>query len=148
MSLSLVRLDNARSVLAAACLLGGMDELCVYAYEFCRQSITLQTIEEWLQFVSKVICTSDGSPCAEVPMTVFGQYAWKLRGDVFHFLVDTLPKALGISPSVAECGSSEGRSGRDTLLQIFSSVPFDMFKAAVESSAFEIGRSLRQPSVQ
>ncbi|KAI6117741.1 hypothetical protein EDD16DRAFT_999590, partial [Pisolithus croceorrhizus] len=51
-----------------------------------------------------------------------------------------LPNALEVnSPAISESGSSQGRSGRGTLLQIFSLVPFDMFKAAVESPAFQIG---------
>ncbi|KAI6162526.1 hypothetical protein EDD17DRAFT_1575648 [Pisolithus thermaeus] len=140
-SLNLIRPENSRGVLAAGCLLGGMDDLCAYAYESCRQSINLETIHEWLEFVDN-IPGSDGSfsPEQQTLTPVFGQYARKLRDDVFHFLVDTLPNALEVnSPAISESGSSQGRSGRGTLLQIFSLVPFDMFKAAVESPAFQIG---------
>ncbi|KAI6005476.1 hypothetical protein EDD15DRAFT_2425249, partial [Pisolithus albus] len=140
-SINLIRPDNSRSVLAAGCLLGGMDDLCAYAYESCRQSINLKTIHEWLEFVD-TIPSSDGSfsPEQQTLTTVFGQYARKLRDDVFHFLVDTLPNVLEVnSPAISESGSSQGRSGRETLLQIFALVPFDMFKAAVESPAFQIG---------
>ncbi|KAI6103553.1 hypothetical protein F5141DRAFT_1131287 [Pisolithus sp. B1] len=132
-SLNLIRPENSRGVLAAGCLLGGMDDLCAYAYESCRQSINLETIHEWLEFVDN-IPGSDGSfsPEQQTLTPVFGQYARKLRDDVFHFLVDTLPNALEVnSPAISESGSSQG--------QIFSLVPFDMFKAAVESPAFQIG---------
>ncbi|KAI6150298.1 hypothetical protein BKA82DRAFT_4113983 [Pisolithus tinctorius] len=140
-SIDLIRPDNSRGVLAAGCLLGGMDDLCVYAYESCRQSINVETIHEWLEFVDN-IPGSDGSldPEQQTLTSVFGQYARRLRDDVFHFLVDTLPNVLEVNSSaVSESGSSQGRSGRETLLQIFSLVPFDMFKAAVESPAFQIG---------
>ena len=39
---------NARATLASACLLGGMDDLCGKAYNICRESIRVDTIEEWL----------------------------------------------------------------------------------------------------
>lgn len=139
-SISLVRPDNARGVLAAGCLLGGMEDLCEYTYDTCRQSINLDTINEWLAFVDS-IPGSDGSLSPEQTFTsVFGQYARRLRDDVFHYLVATLPNILGVNPSVvSESGPPQGKAGRETLLQIFSLVPFDMFKAAVESPAFEIG---------
>ena len=142
-SARLVRPDNARSVLAAGCLLGGMDDLCEYTYDTCRQSINLDTINDWLSFIDG-IPGSDGSLSPEQTLTsVFGQYARRLRDDVFHFLVATLPNLLGVNPSaVSESGLSQGKAGRETMLQIFSLVPFDMFKAAVESPDFEIGKSL------
>ncbi|KIJ68937.1 hypothetical protein HYDPIDRAFT_105469 [Hydnomerulius pinastri MD-312] len=140
-SISLIRPENARGVLAAGCLLGGMEDLCGYAYEACRRSISVETITEWLEFIDSIPLSSDGSLTPEQPLTpVFGQYARRLREDVFHFLVVALPNALEVySPAVSESGSSQGHAGRDTLLQIFSLVPFDMFKAAVESPTFQIG---------
>ncbi|KAH7922828.1 hypothetical protein BV22DRAFT_1016567 [Leucogyrophana mollusca] len=139
-SLSLIRPENARGVLAAGCLLGGMDDLCGYSYEACRQSINVETITEWLEFIDTIPSSSDGSPNL-IPMTsVFGQYAQRLRDDVFHFLVVTLPTVLEVhSPVSSESGPSQGPSGRDTLLRVFSLVPFDLFKAAVESPTFQIG---------
>lgn len=137
-SLSLIRPDNARGVLAAGCLLGGMDELCGYAYDACRQSINVETINEWLEFIDSIPSSPDGSLTPELSLTsVFGHFAQRLRDDVFHFLVVTLPNALEINSS--ECDPSQGHTGRDTLLRVFSLVPFDMFKLAVESRAFEIG---------
>ncbi len=62
-----------------------------------------------------------------------------MRDDVFHFLVVTLPEVLDVQ-SPHEPSSASGPNGRDVLLQIFSQVPFDMFKAAVESPVFTIGR--------
>jgi hypothetical protein len=72
---------------------------------------------------------------------------------VLEYLVVTLPAALNIlqrgpangtvSPSPEpHSPSSQHGSGRDTLLDIFSRVPFDLFKAAVESPAFQIGKRL------
>ncbi|KAF9218304.1 hypothetical protein BS17DRAFT_791737 [Gyrodon lividus] len=139
-SISLIRPENARGVLAAGCLLGGMDDLCGYAYEACRQSISVETITEWLEFVDSIPLSSDELLTPQQPRSVFAQYARKLREDVLHFFVVTLPNTLEVySSGVSESGSSQGHTGRDTLLQIFSRVPFDMFKAAVESPTFQIG---------
>lgn len=158
-SLNLIRPENARGVLAAGCLLGGMHELCEHAYEACRQSITQTSVHEWLEFVESVSYTSpqngSGSPQVNVQSitsttSVFGPYAQRLRDDVLEYLVVTLPAALNIlqrgpangtvSPSPEpHSPSSQHGSGRDTLLDIFSRVPFDLFKAAVESPAFQIG---------
>ncbi|KAH7910645.1 hypothetical protein BJ138DRAFT_78103 [Hygrophoropsis aurantiaca] len=139
-SLNLIRPENARGVLAAGCLLGGMNDLCGYSYEACRQSINVETITEWLEFIDTIPSSPDGSP-SHVPMTsVFGKYAQRLRDDVFHFLVVTLPTVLEVnSPASSESSPSQGSGGRDTLLGVFSLVPFDLFKAAVESPTFQIG---------
>lgn len=137
MSVNLIRPENARGVLAAGCLLGGMEDLCGYAYGACRQSISVETIGEWLEFTDSIPLASDCSLTPQPHLTsVFGQYAGRLREDVFHFLAVTLPNALEIG---SESGSSQGR---DTLLQVFALAPFDMFKAAVESPTFQIGACL------
>lgn len=122
-----------------------MEDLCGYAYGVCRQSISVDTITEWLDFINNTPLSSDGSFSPQPPLTsVFGQYARRLREDVFHFLVVTLPNTLEIYSSPgSESGASQGHPGRDTLLQIFSLVPFDMFKAAVESPTFQIGACFR-----
>ncbi|KAH8983718.1 hypothetical protein EDB86DRAFT_3066263 [Lactarius hatsudake] len=112
-SLALVRPENARGVLAAGCLLGGMDDLCNYAYDVCRQGINLETIASWLALVNMI--PSDG---AEMPELIPAILVAPSRSD---------PASL---PSTA--------SGRDTLLRIFSQTPFDIFKEAVESSTFQI----------
>lgn len=142
-SLSLIRPDNARGVLAAGCLLGGMDDLCSYAFETCRRSISVENIAEWLGFTEHNVPPSpDGSSSPQVPTaSVFGQYAQRLRDDVFNFLVVTLPTTLNVNgtPPAAEGESPQGTNGRDTLLRVFSMVPFDLFKAAVESPMFQIG---------
>ncbi|KIJ04884.1 hypothetical protein PAXINDRAFT_94173, partial [Paxillus involutus ATCC 200175] len=140
-SISLIRPENARGVLAAGCLLGGMEDLCGYAYETCRRSISVETITEWLGFVDSIPSSSDELIGPQQLLTsVFAQYAARLREDVFHFLVVTLPNTLQVhSAAVSESGTSQGHTSRDTLLQIFSRVPFDMFKAAVESPTFQIG---------
>lgn len=143
-SLRLIRPDNARAVLAAGCLLGGMDDLCQFAYETCRQSINVNTIGSWLEFVDTLPPSSpDGSSTPDIPpVTVFGHFAQRIRDNVFHFLVVTLPEVLEVHAtpdSVPSTPSGSGPSGREVLLQIFSRVPFEMFKAAVESPTFNIG---------
>jgi len=159
-SLNLIRPDNARGVLAAGCLLGGMQDLCEYAYEACQQSITQTTISEWLEFVESVSYSPSQNGSASPPVnvqsitsavSVFGPYAQRLRHDVLEYLVVTLPAALNVhqrgptngtvSPSPESPSSSpQHSSGRDTLLDIFSRVPFDLFKTAIESPTFQIGK--------
>ena len=139
-SLNLIRSDNSRAVLAAGCLLGGMDELCRYAYGVCRQSMSVETIGSWLEFVDTMPPHTDGTVAPELPSaSIFGQYAQTLRDDVFHFLVVTLPEVLEVQRPHQD--PSSGPSGRDVLLQIYSQVPFEMFKSAVESPTFVIGPS-------
>jgi hypothetical protein len=114
-----------------------MDELCGYSYEACRRSITVDTVGGWIEFVDTV---SDGSGTPSAPSpSVFGLYAQRLRDNVFHFLVVTLPGLLEVHQASAVEPSSHGASGRDVLLQIYSRVPFEMFKAAIESPIFQIG---------
>ena len=143
-SLSLIHPDNARGVLAAGCLLGGMNDLCEYAYEVCRRSITVDTINAWLDFLEDIPPNFDRSPTSDLPSTsVFGQYAQKLRDNVFHYLVVTLPNALGVNQPPPAESSPPLQDGREVLLQIYSRVPFEMFKAAVESPTFQIGKQNR-----
>ncbi|KAH9063724.1 hypothetical protein EDB83DRAFT_2382623 [Lactarius deliciosus] len=144
-SLALVRPENARGVLAAGCLLGGMDDLCNYAYDVCRQGINLETIASWLALVNMIPSdraeVPDSSPS---PSSIFGFYAQRFRSDVLHFLMVTLPASLDSGDPVAPSRSDPASlpstaSGRDTLLRIFSLTPFDIFKEAVESPTFQIG---------
>ncbi len=144
-SLALIRPENARGVLAAGCLLGGMDVLCNHAYDICRQSINLDTIASWLALIDTIpsdgVTTPDTSPS---PSSIFGFYAQRFRGDVLHFLMVTLPTSLDsgdpLAPSRSDPASlSSARSGRDTLLRIFSQTQFDVFKEVVESPVFLIG---------
>ena len=140
-SLSLIHPNNARGVLAAGCLLSGMNELCDYAYEVCRRSITVETINTWVDFVEAIPPHHDNgsSPEPPRPASVFGLYAQKLRDQVFHFLVVTLPSVLGMNPPPSS-DSPSPPDGRGMLLQIYSRVPFEIFKAALESPSFDIGR--------
>lgn len=156
-SLNSLRPENARAVLAAGCLLGGMEDLCGYAYELCRQSISIENIGEWLEFVEAIPAPSDGSSTPIEPhqiqaqpsrTAVFGPYAQRLRDDVFHFLVVRLPSILNVNglstPATPQAdASTPADAGRDTLLQIYARVPFDLFKAAVEAPTFQIGMSHR-----
>jgi hypothetical protein len=121
-----------------------MDDLCGYAYGACKRSMSIDTIAEWLKFVDASSTPSDGLNPTDMHSTaVFGLYTPKLRDDIFHYLVVTLPHHLEVNTaSPAESGPSQGASGRDTLLRVFSLVPFDMFKTAVESPTFQIGQSL------
>ncbi|KAF9009410.1 hypothetical protein BDQ17DRAFT_1348045 [Cyathus striatus] len=137
-SLNLIRPDNARAVLAAGCLLGGMEDLCEYSYQACRRSISVDAIGGWLDFVDSIPGSGDGTATPNMPPTsVFGLYAQRLRDDLFHFLVVTLPEILEVQNPQPD--PSTGTSGRDVLLQVYSRVPFEMFKAAVESPTFQIG---------
>lgn len=149
-SLNSLRPENARAVLAAACLLGGMEDLCGYAYELCRQSINVENIAEWLEFVEAIPSPSDGTSTPIEPhqmsqnrTAVFGIYAQRLKDDVFHFLVVRLPAILNVgsqsTPATPQTEGPASDAGRDTLLQIFARVPFDLFKTAVESPTFQIG---------
>ena len=154
-SLNSLRPENARAVLAAACLLGGMDDLCGYAYELCRQSISVENIADWLEFVEAIPAPSDGTSTPIEPhqmpqsnrTAVFGPYAQRLRDDVFHYLVVRLPSILNVNgmstPATPQADPSGAPSdaGRDTLLQIYARVPFELFKTAVESPTFQIGAS-------
>ncbi|KAK7467066.1 hypothetical protein VKT23_004127 [Stygiomarasmius scandens] len=140
-SLHAIQSHNARAVLAAGCLLGGMEELCEYAYETCKRSISVDTINSWLEFIDRIPAASNGIETPDVsPVSVFGFYAQRIRDDVFHFLVVTLPEVLELnSPSADGTPSSPELNGREVLLQVFSRVPFEMFKAAIESPNFQIG---------
>lgn len=107
--------------------------------------MNVDTIPEWIKFVDSSASPSspDGlSPAAEMPPTsVFGLYAQRLRDDIFHYLVVILPSILELSTaSPIEPTPAQG-TGRETLLRVFSSVPFEMFKSAVESPSFQIGES-------
>jgi hypothetical protein len=98
--------------------------------------MSVQTVVPWLEFVDSVPSSADGSTSPNMPSTsVYGQYAQKLRDDVFHFLVVTLPEVLEVTRPQQDSSSS----GRDALLQIYARVPFEMFRAAVESPTFSIG---------
>ncbi|KAG6845188.1 hypothetical protein H0H87_012745 [Tephrocybe sp. NHM501043] len=139
-SLNLIRPHNARAVLAAGCLLGGMEDLCRHSYEACRQSITVDTIGNWVEFIDSIPSSSDGTATPDLPKTsIFGLYAQRLKDDVFHFLVDTLPELLDVHQPPSERSPVSGPHGRDVLLQIYSRVPFEMFKTAVESPSFRVG---------
>lgn len=119
--------SNAREALAAACLLGGMDELCSYSYEMCVRSLTPESIDEWIKFV-------DGMPSSQeaAEAHLLGQYAPKLQQRVFDYLVKTLPDVL-----------LQAADGRSKLVHIYSGAPFDIFKAALESTSFKTGAIAR-----
>lgn len=119
-----------------------MDDLCAYAYQACKDSITAETINEWIDFVNSLPTPNDGttSPTELLHNSIFGPYEAQLRSDVFHFLVVTLPTILDIHQVQAPSQNAvNAGQGRETLLQIFSRVPFDLFKNAIESPTFQIG---------
>src|SRR4051812_13037116 len=107
---------NARATLASACLLGGMDDLCAKAYNICKDSIRVDTIEEWLAWTDTTLSSSTlnghHSPSTSAPSTprspsspsplsaqqdhrqilnttpsIYGPYAQLLRDDVLEFLI-------------------------------------------------------------
>ncbi|KAF9518186.1 hypothetical protein BS47DRAFT_1422475 [Hydnum rufescens UP504] len=156
-SINLVSPSNARSVLATGCLLGGMEDLCVHAYDICKATISVESIYDWLDFLGTIPFAStpsspslssspSPSPLLEnalishhqnrmgaipptSPTAIFGPYAARLREDVFAFLVVTLPEHLSIA----------GSPPSDVLISVYARLPFDYFKAAVESPDFPIG---------
>jgi len=135
-SLAAIHPHNARAVLAAACFLGGMDELSNYAYQICLQSMSVETVMEWLDFI-ETIPTSDDATVPELP-TVFGPYGKRLREDVFHFLAIALPTSLGAFPGSETRGTHVDAAGHDALLHIYSRLPFEFFKRALESTQFPL----------
>lgn len=141
-SLEMLRPSNARAVLAAACFLGGLHDLCGYAYESCRASISVETIDEWLRFVETIPAPPEEGGPTDVPTSVFGPYAAQLRADVFQFLVVTLPQTVQAFPaSDGGTPTSNGRpSGWDNLLHVYARIPFDMFKHAVEAPELPVGK--------
>lgn len=101
--------------------------------------MSVETIGPWLEFMDATpSSSSDGTATPDIAPTasVFGQYAQRLRDDIFHFLVVTLPEVLEVTRPQE---TSSVSNGRDVLLQIYSRVPFELFKSAVESPTFLIG---------
>jgi len=138
--MNMIQSSNARAVLAAGCLLGGMEDLCAFAYDMCRRSLSVETIDQWLRFTDSATPLVDGSRTPELSQTsVFGLYAQRLRDDVFQFLV-TLPEVLESPQQDAPSGSAAS-SMRDVLLEIYAQVPYELFKSAIESPTFRIGKS-------
>ncbi|KAG8753585.1 hypothetical protein FRC14_005896 [Serendipita sp. 396] len=144
---------NARAVLASACLLGGLDDLCERAYATCKDSIRVDTIEEWLAWIDAHPSPLAHSPSASAVSTprspspqssqegpgpsIYGPYAQLLRNDVLDFLVVSLPTTL---LTENESNKSEATAeATEALLRIFSRVSFDIFKSAMESPNFVIG---------
>lgn len=117
-----------------------MDDLCQYTYEVCRRSLSVENIGSWLHFVENGVQPSaNGAASPNAVPTVFGHYAQRLREDVFHFLVVTLPEVLEVRQQDPQPDAASGTTGRDVLLQVYAQVPFETFKAAVESPTFNIG---------
>lgn len=145
--------DNARSVLAAACLLGGMDDLCMASYEMCRDGISAENLHDWLHFLDEPSPSSSSAPSSvpgtpttieASPAALLGPWGKRLRDDVFSFLVVALPTSLQAFPThsqraaVAD-GAAAAEAGQDMLIRIYAVLPFDVFKHAVESPAFPVG---------
>ena len=103
---------NARGVLAASCLLGGMDDLANQAYLIALQSIDATTVIDWVNFVES-LPRSDGTRTpsqAQQRPSVLGAYAPALREAVFNFLILRLPAELNL----------ESDEGRNILLDVFT----------------------------
>ncbi|KZT44112.1 hypothetical protein SISSUDRAFT_334510 [Sistotremastrum suecicum HHB10207 ss-3] len=142
-SLRSINTANARGVLAAGCLLGGMNELCVQAYEMCQQSISAETIDDWIQFADKRAHLA--STQGEIIPNSFDDYANRLRAHVMQFIIVDLPSHLhafsgeASSPGATGANGSMPADGMEILLNVYSRIPFDIFKAAVESPALAVG---------
>lgn len=141
----MLRPSNARAVLAAACFLGGLHDLCGHAYDRCRGSISVETIDDWLRFVETIPPPPEEGGPTDVPTSVFGPYAAQLRADVFQFLVTALPQTLHAFPTSEGSNSNNSNghpSGLDSLLHIYAQVPFDIFKHAIEAPELPIGKAV------
>ncbi|KAJ1310339.1 hypothetical protein OPQ81_007078 [Rhizoctonia solani] len=134
----LINPSNARSVVAAACLLGGMPELANMAFECCRASISANTIVDWVNFVESLppSPSSDATPTnyPQGQTSVFGPYLDQFRDLVYGYLIVTLPSVLHAF-AVPEAGD-----GWDELLGIYAQLPFDTLKHAIEAPSFPAGK--------
>ncbi|KZO97887.1 hypothetical protein CALVIDRAFT_535985 [Calocera viscosa TUFC12733] len=151
-SLQLVHPQNALSVLASACYLGGMDDLAAHAYEVCKSSISLETLPTWIEFVESIVGDEvepkassasdrdkDGSSGRR---SILGVYAERLRDDVMQYFIGALPRELGAfdpqpaapPPSTQTPSASPDRpSGHDVYLRLFTLLPYSLFKSCIES---------------
>ncbi|OCB84347.1 hypothetical protein A7U60_g9027 [Sanghuangporus baumii] len=160
---------NVRAVLSAGCLLGGMEELCSCAYQACRESISVDTVNEWVDFVDtgcllggmEELCSYAYQACRE-SISVDTVNEWvdfvdslsPSDGSATPSEVQHRPNILGPYADLLRSDvfnylvvtlpsvldvHSTTGNGRDTLLGIFSRLGFDLFKSAIESSMFQIG---------
>jgi len=150
-SLQLVHPQNALSVLASACYLGGMDDLAAHAYAVCKSSVSLDTLPAWIEFVESLVgddvdlktMTSDREKDgSNVRRSILGIYAERLRDDVMNFFIAALPKELGAfdpQPSVpppsaqTPSASPDRPSGYEAYLRLFTLLPYSLFKSCIES---------------
>lgn len=150
-----------------------MDELSAYAYELCKNSISVDTVDDWLDFLQTLRSPPSASGSGAVspegvatpglpplpsnphelhhaqfgvgpsptngvsppssPSSVFGRYGPRLRDDVFQFLVSTLPEQF------AAANPGNPVAVTSDLTDVYVRLPFEYFKAAVESPDFPIG---------
>lgn len=121
-----------------------MDELSNHAYQLCLQSLSVDSVMDWLDFLDTLPPTdAQGQP--DIP-TVFGPYAKQLREDVLNFLTVSLPLSLSaFSPGEMSPISPTGvvtpndpAAGQEALLRVYCRLPFDLFKRALESPQFPL----------
>ncbi|EJU05349.1 hypothetical protein DACRYDRAFT_103838 [Dacryopinax primogenitus] len=150
-SLQLVTPQNALSVLASACYLGGMEDMAAHAYAVCKSGISLETLPTWMQFVSSIsnddIDAKGSLSCREKNRSsehrsILGDYGERLKDDVMHYFIAVLPIELGTfepratvaSPNTSTPAASPGRpSGYNVYLHLYTSLPFTIFKLCIES---------------
>lgn len=185
-----------------------MDDLCAHAYELCKNSISVETLDDWLGFIQELPFPSSSSSSTDSPSasaavspsvtspvplpphafaahgihthahvlpphlhdqlqfgssglsnghsplpspsptspgsaspatattSIFGPYGSRLRDDVFQFLVVALPEQLAVTN-----GTANSAATTKTLTDVYARLPFEYFKAAVESPEFPIGTS-------
>jgi len=151
-SLQLVHPQNALSVLASACYLGGMDDLAAHAYSVCKSSISLDSLPTWIEFVESIVGDDidqkalpsdrekDGSN--DVRRSILGVYAERLRDDVMHYFVAVLPRELAAfdpqptaPPTTTQTPSAspDRPSGYEVYLRLFTLLPYSVFKSCIES---------------
>jgi hypothetical protein len=69
----------------------------------------------------------------EIP---YGQWGKRLNDELMTRLIEHLPRELLATPDSKGKGAIASASGLKTLIDILASVPFNIFKSALESSSF------------
>ncbi|KAL7410658.1 hypothetical protein BDY24DRAFT_417752 [Mrakia frigida] len=103
-----------RSVLASAVLLGSMDDLASLALEKCLLSISAPTILDWVEALTPAHLMS------------YGPYGQPIKAAVEHYLASTLPRE----------GGAETSEPSKELVEVYSRLPFELFKSSIESASF------------
>ncbi|KAI9632449.1 uncharacterized protein MKK02DRAFT_40752 [Dioszegia hungarica] len=146
----LVTALNARAVLATSLQFGGIPELVHHAYTVARDSISADTLSDWIGWISatSVSPISNGYGYSDAPPVGsgngeeawedlaggeggwygrYGEYSDRLKQDILDYLTITLPSS---PPPASE---STPPTPLAHLLPYYTPLPFPLFKRVVES---------------